>query len=186
MGIVVVFLSSVVWILSRHLIPARLAWALIGGGLAIAIVGFLDDCFKLAPWPRLAVHTLAAAWAVWCLDAMQPLQPGDSGLIWPWVARAADIAALVWLTNLFNFMDGIDGLAGMEAVLRERLRRGSDASGWLAWLFTALLVTCCREPGLPGLELAARQRFSWVMLEADFSDSRWARSRYSLRDRSRN
>jgi Fuc2NAc and GlcNAc transferase len=116
-GIVVVFLSSVGWILSKHLIPARLAWALIGGGLAIAIAGFLDDRFKLPPWPRLAVHTLAAGWALWCLSAMQPLQSGNSGLVWAWVARAADIGALVWLTNLFNFMDGIDGLAGMEVVL---------------------------------------------------------------------
>jgi Fuc2NAc and GlcNAc transferase len=116
-GIVVVFLSSVVWILSRNLIPARLAWALVGGGLAIAIVGFLDDHFELPPWPRLAVHTLAAGWALWCLGAMRPLQPGNSGFILTWVARAAALGALVWLTNLFNFMDGIDGLAGMEVVL---------------------------------------------------------------------
>ncbi len=116
-GIVVVFLLSVVWILSRNLIPARFAWALVGGGIAIAIVGFLDDRFELPLWPRLAVHTLAAGWAVWCLGAMEPLQPGNSDLIWTWAARAADVAALVWLTNLFNFMDGIDGLAGTEAVI---------------------------------------------------------------------
>ena len=37
-GIVVAFLSAVVWVLEKRLIPDRLAWALIGGGLAIAIV----------------------------------------------------------------------------------------------------------------------------------------------------
>jgi Fuc2NAc and GlcNAc transferase len=115
-GIVLVFLSAVVWILVRHVIPVRLAWALIGGGLAIATVGFLDDRFRLALWPRLFVHFLAAAWAVWCLNAMQPAPLGSSGVLWDWVRRFAAFAALVWFTNLFNFMDGIDGLAGMEAV----------------------------------------------------------------------
>lgn len=115
-GIVVAFLSAVAWILARHLILTNLAWALIGGGLAIAIVGFLDDRFKLAAWPRIVVHSLAAAWAVWCLDAMRTGQFSDGGDLGDWIRRSAEFVALVWLTNLFNFMDGIDGLAGMEAV----------------------------------------------------------------------
>lgn len=114
-GIVAAFLSAVVWSLEKGLIPDQLAWALIGGGLAIAIVGFLDDRFRLAAWPRIVVHSLAAAWAVWCLDVTHPT-PFVGGEVWAWVQRCAAIAALVWLTNLFNFMDGIDGLAGIEAV----------------------------------------------------------------------
>ena len=115
-AIVVVFLSAVVWILLRHGIPARLAWSLVGGGLAISIVGFLDDRFRLPPWPRLAVQSLAAAWVLWSLGETQPSQFGNSDFLWSWASRTAEFAGLVWLTNLFNFMDGIDGLAGMEAV----------------------------------------------------------------------
>ncbi len=115
-GIVVVFLSAVIWLLSRQVIPAKLAWALLGGGLAIATVGLADDRFKLAPWPRLVVHSLAAAWTVWNLDPLRPFQLGDSNLFWGWVSRGVAFTGLIWLTNLFNFMDGIDGLAGTEAV----------------------------------------------------------------------
>jgi len=115
-GIVIAFLSAVVWILARHAILRSLAWALIGGGLAIAIVGFLDDRFKLPAWPRLIVHSLAAAWAVWCLGAVHPAQFSGGDDLWSWIRRCAAFVALVWLTNLFNFMDGIDGLAGTEAV----------------------------------------------------------------------
>jgi Fuc2NAc and GlcNAc transferase len=150
-GIVVAFLSAVVWVLEMRLIPDQLAWALIGGGLAIAIVGFLDDCFKLAPWPRLFVHSLAAAWTVWCLDVVHSAQFSNSGDFSGWIRRCAAFAALVWLTNLFNFMDGIDGLAGMEAVcvsglgavllLRNGLPSGAQLSlmmcaatlGFLVW-----------------------------------------------------
>ncbi len=115
-GIVIAFLSAVAWILVRHVIVASLARALIGGGLAIATVGFLDDRFKLAAWPRIVIHSVAAVWAVWCLDGMCPAHFNDGGDLWGWIRRCAAFAALVWLTNLFNFMDGIDGLAGVEAV----------------------------------------------------------------------
>jgi len=115
-GIVVVFLSAVAWLFLRQVIPARLAWALLGGGFTIAVVGLADDRFKLAPWPRLVVHSLAAAWAVWSLDPMHPFQLADNNFFWAWVSRGIAFIGLIWLTNLFNFMDGIDGLAGMEAV----------------------------------------------------------------------
>ena len=115
-GIVVVFLSAVVCLLLRQVIPAKLAWALLGGGLAIAIVGLADDRFKLAPWPRLVVHCLAAGWAVWSLEPMAPFRFGGNTIVWVWLSRGVAFAGLIWLTNLFNFMDGIDGLAGMEAV----------------------------------------------------------------------
>ena len=150
-GIVVAFLSAVVWALEKRFIPDRLAWALIGGGLAIAIVGFLDDRFSLAAWPRIVVHSLAAAWAVWCLDAIRHMQFGGGGDLWGWVRRCAEFVALVWLINLFNFLDGIDGLAGMEAgcvsglgaflLLRNGMSSGAQLSmmlcaaslGFLVW-----------------------------------------------------
>jgi Fuc2NAc and GlcNAc transferase len=150
-GIAVVFLSSVVWIFSRHLIPGRLTWALIGGGLAITTVGVFDDRFGLPQWPRLAVHTLAAGWALWCLGATQPLHPGNGDLVWAWVARAADIGALVWLINLFNFMDGIDGLAGMEVVLVS--------------IFSAVLMI---HDGLPGYS-----QLSWSLAAASLGFLVW-------------
>jgi Fuc2NAc and GlcNAc transferase len=142
-AIVVVFLSAVVWILLRHGIPAQLAWSLVGGGLAISIVGFLDDRFGLSPWPRLAVHSVAAAWALWCLGSMQPSQFGNSDSLGSWASRAAEFAGLVWLTNLFNFMDGIDGLAGMEAVCVSifggilLFRGGLPSYSQLSWLLAA-------------------------------------------------
>ena len=115
LGIVLVFLSAVAWLLHRQVVPAALFWALSGGGIAIGIVGFLDDRFRLTPWPRLIVHSLAAAWALLCFHAMQPSLFDNYGVFWSWAGRGAALMGLVWLTNLFNFMDGIDGLAGMEA-----------------------------------------------------------------------
>ena len=78
-GFVLVFLSALIWFLQRQVVPAKLAWALIGGGIAIGIVGFLDDHFRLSPWPRLIIHLLAAAWALWCFDDISPSHSSNGG-----------------------------------------------------------------------------------------------------------
>lgn len=143
LGIVLVFLSAVVWFFQKQVVPARLAWALAGGGIAIGIVGFLDDHFRLPAWPRLIVHSLAAVWALWCLNAMRPSPFCNSGAHWGWVSRGIMLVALIWLTNLFNFMDGIDGLAGMEAVCVSGLgafllmRNGLPDIAQVCWMLAA-------------------------------------------------
>jgi Fuc2NAc and GlcNAc transferase len=142
-AIVVVFLSAVVWMLLNHGIPSRLAWSLVGGGLVIAIVGFLDDRFGLPPWPRLVVHSIAAVWALWCFGSMQPSPFSSGDSLGSWAIRTAEFGGLVWLTNLFNFMDGIDGLAGMEAVCVSAFggtllfRGGLPSNSQLSWLLAA-------------------------------------------------
>ena len=98
------------------------AWALIEpalwpqllGALALAIVGWWDDLRGISPWPRLAVQIAAVALGLWF---MRPLADGQftGGLLpQPFDALLAGLAWL-WFVNLFNFMDGIDGIAGSEA-----------------------------------------------------------------------
>lgn len=142
LGILLVFLCAIVWLLQEQVVSNELARALIGGGFAIGIIGFVDDRFELAAWPRLVVHLLAAAWAVWCIGSSGSGFFGVAGP-WIWIARAAALMGLVWLTNLFNFMDGIDGLAGMESASVSGLaavllyRGGLPGDARVSWLLTA-------------------------------------------------
>lgn len=89
----------------------RLAAALLVGGLPVAAVGLVDDLRSLPAAVRAAVHTVAAAAVVLLLDL--PLPGGWQGL----VLGAAAVVGLVWSINLYNFMDGIDGLAGGQAAV---------------------------------------------------------------------
>ncbi|MCA9284874.1 MAG: hypothetical protein KDA22_06660 [Phycisphaerales bacterium] len=84
--------------------------ALALGGLAAAAVGFVDDVRELRAAPRLAVHLLSAAIAalaiVWGqFDATRGLAM--------WVLLTIGLAGAI---NLYNFMDGLDGLAASEAI----------------------------------------------------------------------
>jgi Fuc2NAc and GlcNAc transferase len=115
-SIVLVFLLTVLWFVHRGTLFSSLGWALIGGGLAVAVAGFLDDHFRVPARLRLLIHFAAAGWALWQLNGMGPLHLG--WIIWDlgWVGQLLALVGLVWMINLYNFMDGIDGLAAVEAL----------------------------------------------------------------------
>jgi UDP-N-acetylmuramyl pentapeptide phosphotransferase/UDP-N-acetylglucosamine-1-phosphate transferase len=79
---------------------------------ALAAVSWIDDRRALSPLVRLGLHALAVALCLWTLPAeAQALPFLPLGL-----ERVLTAVAWLWFINLFNFMDGIDGLAGSEAV----------------------------------------------------------------------
>lgn len=86
---------------------------LLAGLVGLAAVSWRDDRAPLSPVPRLLAQLLAAGAGVALLDPAASLLPSGGG--W-WLERAVLVLAWVWFINLFNFMDGIDGLAGGEAV----------------------------------------------------------------------
>jgi Fuc2NAc and GlcNAc transferase len=94
-----------------------LAVALVGGGSLIAAVGWLDDRRGLPASVRAAAHAVAACWAVLWLGGLPTLDLGGSLLPLGWVGSILAVAGIVWTTNLYNFMDGIDGLAAGEAIV---------------------------------------------------------------------
>ncbi|MDR3154822.1 MAG: hypothetical protein LBW85_11290 [Deltaproteobacteria bacterium] len=79
----------------------------LAGGLAIAAVGLADDIKKLPVMPRLLTQIAFAGLLVLLLPARGPIVG-----IPMWIIKAILIPAGVWFINVYNFMDGIDGLAG--------------------------------------------------------------------------
>ncbi|MBK4719886.1 glycosyltransferase family 4 protein [Azospirillum sp. YIM DDC1] len=91
--------------------PLR-ALPILAGTLALMAVSWMDDRRGLGPAPRFLAQIAAV---VAGLSAL----PGDGlvfqGLLPFWADRLVAAVGWLWFVNLFNFMDGIDGLAGSEA-----------------------------------------------------------------------
>lgn len=81
------------------------------GGLAVAVVGIVDDRFELSALFRLTVQIAAAVWILYWFGGMPPLDVGSAPVDLGWVGNIVAALAIVWFFNLFNFMDGIDGMA---------------------------------------------------------------------------
>ncbi len=74
--------------------------------LAVGLVGLWDDLVPLPPWVRLLVQIGAASAALYVLE-----------FDLSFVIAVVVVFVMVWFTNLYNFMDGIDGIAAMQAFL---------------------------------------------------------------------
>ncbi|MHB1054076.1 MAG: MraY family glycosyltransferase [Thiobacillus sp.] len=109
LGIMAGVLVAAVWLADATLLPVVLA------AFVLAAVSVLDDVRGLPVALRFLAHFVAA---VGCLLAL-----GLTG----WALLAGTLA-VVWMTNLYNFMDGSDGLAGGMAVI------GFGALALAAWL----------------------------------------------------
>ena len=98
-------------------VPAAAA-LLLGGAGALALVGLADDRYRLSVGLRLVLQA-AAAVAIAYTTGGVPRLPLPEPLDLELGALAVPVA-VVWvmaLVNFFNFMDGIDGLAGAQAVI---------------------------------------------------------------------
>ncbi len=118
------------------LFPAErwLWWSFLPGLLIVGGIGWWDDHRPLSPWLRLMVQAVAAV----LLGAGVWSATGTA-----WLAGASVVAALV-LVNVWNFMDGINGLAVTQALLAAlayaALMPGTGGLPWLAWGLCAACV----------------------------------------------
>ena len=80
-------------------------------GAALAGLSWFDDLRGLAPLGRLISHAAAVGFALAFMDG-----PYFGGLLPGALDTLAAGFAWLWFVNLFNFMDGIDGIAGVETV----------------------------------------------------------------------
>jgi UDP-GlcNAc:undecaprenyl-phosphate GlcNAc-1-phosphate transferase len=125
------------------------AWLLLPVA-AYALLGLVDDRRGLPPWLRLAVQGLAAAVFVlallWCFGSPAGLDP------W-WGRAVACAAAVVWIvayTNAFNFMDGVNGISSLHAILAGVFFGWLGADRDLAWLeLTGVVVAVSAVGFLP-------------------------------------
>lgn len=98
--------------------PAGFAIAATIGMGVLAVMGWLDDRQDLNPVGKLVVQMLVAGQALWIsglrlADFGLPFLPAWDLGWWGWPL------ALIWLvgfTNIFNFMDGINGLAFTQLI----------------------------------------------------------------------
>jgi Fuc2NAc and GlcNAc transferase len=115
-AIVGVYLACVCVLACLRLISVNAAIALVGGGLSIAVIGYVDDRVEVPARIRFVVHLAAALLIILLLGGVAEQSLHTVGLHGLIAGGIVGVLVLTWATNLFNFMDGIDGIAASEAV----------------------------------------------------------------------
>lgn len=142
-GIVVTFLLVICLGSWRAYLDTQLTSTLVFGGSAVALIGLLDDCFDVTPLLRAAVHCVAAGWAVWKLGPLMCFDLGTAFTDLKGFDYLFTTFCIVWMINLYNFMDGIDGLAAVEGLTVSGLGggllfiTGMHTLGAVSWILAA-------------------------------------------------
>lgn len=117
LGFVIIFLLSLCILVYLGKIGLNLCAAMLGGGLLIAAVGWKDDKKPVNPIIRFICQIIVAVWAVYWLGGFSALNVGFSEIQLSWIGNIFAVIGTVWMINMYNFMDGVDGIAGTEAVI---------------------------------------------------------------------
>jgi UDP-N-acetylmuramyl pentapeptide phosphotransferase/UDP-N-acetylglucosamine-1-phosphate transferase len=101
---------------------------IVAAALMIGAVSLWGDRHEVSPGLRLAAQFFAAAGLIWIGDftISEFYIPFLGVVALGWLAYPFTLLFIVWMTNLYNFMDGMDGFAGGMALV------GFGFLGWLA------------------------------------------------------
>lgn len=131
-GAVIALAVAAVALLVRFPAHVTMLGAFLAALLLVAGIGWMDDHRPLSARVRLAVHALAGA----VLAAAAWAGEGSAAM-----AVAGFVTVLV-LTNAWNFMDGIDGIAATQAALVGAALALVSGAPW-SWLALALVASAC-------------------------------------------
>jgi UDP-N-acetylmuramyl pentapeptide phosphotransferase/UDP-N-acetylglucosamine-1-phosphate transferase len=112
-GLAVVPITLIAWTVTAGPTLQDGLLIVLGGGWALAVLSWIDDLRSLPAALRLAVQAIVIAVATQWLSGIGPI---FQGLLPQWADTLATAVLWLWFVNLFNFMDGIDGISGVEAI----------------------------------------------------------------------
>jgi len=105
---------SVLFLLDKF--DKSLYYALISG-IILTLVSLIDDLRGLKPFIRLIFHFITSIIAFVLLGGLRQLILPGIEMNYNYIVYPLAIIGMVWFINLFNFMDGIDGFASLEAII---------------------------------------------------------------------
>jgi len=113
-----------------------------GSALLVALLGWWDDHRPLPVKARLGGQVIAVAGAIALLGPVTEVEFGGhaigAGSAGRWIWTPVTAVAMIWVMNLFNFMDGSDGLATTQSLISGTvlaivlLLAGAPTAAWIA------------------------------------------------------
>ncbi len=113
-AIVITWFAGIGYLFLTKQIDSSLFYAFLSG-LMLAVVSFLDDIFDLKPYIRLIAQASSASLALFFLGGLNFFGISDHGILF-WIINAGAFIGIIWFINLYNFLDGIDAYASLEAL----------------------------------------------------------------------
>jgi Fuc2NAc and GlcNAc transferase len=107
------FVSIIVLLEILQIISLDILMVIGIGGLIAILFGLTDDIFDISAPIKFFIQSILAAWSIFWLDGGALVEVAWIPL---WISWLVSWFMLVWMINLYNFIDGVDGMAASGAV----------------------------------------------------------------------
>lgn len=114
-AIAITWFLGLVYFYMKGEVDERLFYALMSG-IVISAVSFFDDLYGLSPKTRLIAQSITAFLGLYFLGGLDSINLFIFDINSHIFTNLFAFFMTVWFINLYNFLDGIDGYAGSEAV----------------------------------------------------------------------
>ncbi|MDD2698661.1 MAG: glycosyltransferase family 4 protein [Arcobacteraceae bacterium] len=116
-GIAIAFtwFIGIIYLYFNNEIESTLFYSLLVG-VIISIISLFDDIYELSPKIRLLTQGIVAFCGLWLLGGLEGMNFGIFEITNPIITNTFAFFLIVWYINLYNFLDGINGYAGSEAI----------------------------------------------------------------------
>ncbi len=138
LAIMISFYGALVYLYLQTQIDPKLFFALLSA-LPVVLISLIDDIYPLSAKIRLGIQLLSAASALYFLGGIDSIDFALFTLHGGWL-NIISLLGIVWMTNLYNFLDGIDGYAGSEALF-------AGVSGYLLFGSESALLLAVASAG---------------------------------------
>ena len=138
-AIALTWFCGLIYLFTCNKIDASLFYALMCGTL-LSLVSYLDDVYELSPRLRLIVQALVSSAGLYALGGLFVIDVGFYTIENQVITNGFAFIGIMWCINLYNFLDGIDGYAGSEALFLA-------LAGWLLFGGDQFLVLSASVAG---------------------------------------
>jgi len=114
-AIAVTWFMGLIYLYTIDQIEPNLFYSLMAG-MIISVVSYFDDIYDLSPKLRLLVQSCVAILGIVAIGGFESLELGLFNISNPIITNIFAFLLVVWFINLYNFLDGINGYAGSEAL----------------------------------------------------------------------
>lgn len=114
-AIAICWFLGLIYLFTCKNLEASLFYALMAG-VVLSLVSYWDDMYELSPKIRLFLQASISLLGLYMLGGLSKIDSGMFVLENQIITNIVAFLGIMWCINLYNFLDGIDGYAGSEAV----------------------------------------------------------------------
>ncbi|MDD5156716.1 glycosyltransferase family 4 protein [Sulfurimonas sp.] len=114
-AIAITWFVGLIYLYANNQIEQNFFYALMFG-VIISVISYLDDLYELPPKIRIFVQSGVALGGLYVLGGLHGIDFGFFSVDNQIIVNMFAFLLIIWFINLYNFLDGIDGYAGSEAI----------------------------------------------------------------------